>query len=293
MDWRPGGDGMTEKAEESGEKPWYSAYVLLLMGLVAIANYYDRNLITVLVEPMKRDLGLSDGQIGLLSGIGFAFMYSVLGIPLARIADRVGRAKVLASVVAIWSVMTALSGRTVSFTTMLLARAGVGIGEAGGLPASHALIADYFSPRWRGTALSIIGVCAGIGISLAEYLGGMLADGKGWRMAFYVAGAPGLILSALIFFTVREPKAALAIEQAPDAPSLGEAFRTLWNRKAFVYLCLGLAVAAIGAYGQQAWGIAFLMRAYHMTPGEVGKSYSAITGPASIVATLLGGVLND
>jgi len=272
---------------------WYSSYVLLLVGLVSVANYYDRTLISILVEPIKGDLGLSDGQIGLLSGVGFAVMYSLLGVPMARLADRFGRARVLGSVVAVWSVMTVLSGRTVNFTTMLLARAGVGVGEAGGLPAAHALIADYFSPRFRGKALSVIGVCGGLGLSLAYAGGGLINDWQGWRMAFYLGGLPGLVLSVLVFLTIREPtRSAGAGGTAPNV-TFRQAAATLWRRKSYVLLCIGLGVGAIGSYGQSAWTPAFLMRAYHLSASEVGGYYSAVSGPATMVSILLGGLAND
>jgi len=272
---------------------WYSSYVLLLVGLVSVANYYDRTLISILVEPIKGDLGLSDGQIGLLSGVGVAVMYSLLGVPMARLADRFGRARVLGSVVAVWSVMTVLSGRTVNFTTMLLARAGVGVGEAGGLPAAHALIADYFSPRFRGKALSVIGVCGGLGLSLAYAGGGLINDWQGWRMAFYLGGLPGLVLSVLVFLTIREPtRSAGAGGTAPNV-TFRQAAATLWRRKSYVLLCIGLGVGAIGSYGQSAWTPAFLMRAYHLSASEVGGYYSAVSGPATMVSILLGGLAND
>ncbi len=276
------------------QKPWYSSYVLLIVGLVSVMNYYDRFLLTILVEPIKRDLHITDAQVGLLAGIGFALMYSLLGVPMARLADRHGRARVLAAVVGFWSLMTAASGMTVNFTTMLLARAGVGVGEAGGLPTVHALIADYFSPKRRGFALSLIGVCGAIGMTLALAVGGLINDWHGWRMAFYVAAAPGLILALLVILTIKEPLAHVQAKAANNATlPLGAAFKTLWRRKAFVFLCAGMAVGAVGAYAHQTWIPAFLMRTYHMTAGQVGAQYSAVTGPTTIVAILLGGLIND
>lgn len=284
---------MPHDADRARVSTFYSVYVLLLVGLVSVANYYDRTLISILVEPIKRDLALTDSQIGLLSGFGFALMYSLLGVPMARLADRFGRARVLGSVVVIWSVMTVLSGRTVNFTTMLLARAGVGIGEAGGLPATHALVADYFSPRFRGKALSTIGVCGGLGLSLAYAGGGLINDWAGWRMAFYLGGLPGLVLSALVFLTIREPqRSAVAGEKAPNV-TFRQAAATLWRRKSYVMLCAGLGIGAIGSYGQSAWTPAFLMRAYHLSASEVGGYYSAVSGPATMVSILVGGLVND
>jgi predicted MFS family arabinose efflux permease len=276
--------------------PWQGAYVLVILGCASVLNYYDRNLISILIEPIKRDLRLSDSDIGLLSGIAFALMYSILGIPMARLADRYGRAKLLAASLAIWSAMTVLSGRANNFTTMLLARVGVGVGEAGGLPASHALVADYFSPASRGKALSVIGICGALGISLALAGGGLINDWRGWRMAFYLGGLPGLIFSGLVLFTVNEhgPQnpSAKGKERIPEIP-IRTVFATLWRRRAYVHLCIGLAIACIGAYGQLAWTPAFLMRSYHLSAGRVGGYYSAAVGPATIASVFIGGMLND
>jgi len=278
----------------SATRGWYPGYVLTVLGLVSILNYYDRNLITILVEPMKRDLHLSDSDIGLLTGIGFALMYSILGIPMARLADRHGRARVLAAALAVWSLMTVLSGRAIDFTTMLLARAGVGIGEAGGLPATHALVADYFSPASRGRALSVIGICGGLGISLALAGGGLINDWRGWRIAFYLGGLPGLLLSGLVLFTVRERESMNPLVTARQpAIKLQTVFVTLWRRRSYVHLCIGLGIAAIGAYGQFAWTPAFLMRSYHLSAGLAGSYYSAAVGPATMIAVFIGGALND
>jgi predicted MFS family arabinose efflux permease len=287
---------MEPENQNKRKRGWYPGYVLFILGLISSLNYYDRNLISILVEPMKRDLHLSDSDIGLLTGIGFALMYSLVAIPMARIADRHGRVRVLAASLAAWSFMTVLSGRAGSFMTMLLARVGVGIGEAGGLPATHALVADYFPPISRGKALSVIGICAALGISLALAGGGLINDWHGWRLAFYVGGLPGIVLSVLVLFTIREQPYTDSIETStPSRPTigLGTVFSTLWRRRSYVHLCVGLGIGAIGAYGQFAWSPAFLMRNYHLSAGRVGSYYSAVVGPATLIAVFIGGALND
>jgi MFS family permease len=275
-------------------KSRYPLYVLFIVGLVSILNYYDRSLLSILVEPIKRDLRISDGEIGLLAGVGFALIYGVLGVPMARLADRYGRAPVLGAVLMFWSAMTAATGATANFTTIFLARIGVGLGEAGGLPAVHALIAEYFSLRRRGLAMSVSGICGAIGVSLALILGGSINDLYGWRRAFYLAAVPGLLLAVVIFLTIRDPRSHThpASERVITVP-LGAALRTLWGRKSFMLLCLGMGIGTIGSYGQQAWTPAFLMRTYHLTAGQVGSRYAAVIGPASILSILLGGVIND
>jgi len=272
----------------------YSWYVLGVLGCVSVANYYDRNLISILVEPIKRDLRLSDAQMGLLSGFAFALAYSIFGIPVARLADRYGRTRILSVALAVWSAMTVLTGRTAGYLSMLLARAGVAMGEAGALPATHALVADYFGPERRGTALSMIGVCGGLGATLALAGGGLINDWRGWRTAFSLGGIAGLVLAIVLWSTVSEPaRAAVGNQEADRRASLGSTVRTLWRRRSYLHLCVGLAICAVGAYGQLAWTPTFLMRSYHLSTAQVGGYYSAAVGPATLVSIILGGALND
>jgi MFS family permease len=283
------------RAGSGSKQSAYSWYVLGVLGCVSLANYYDRNLISILVEPIKRDLRLSDAQIGLLSGFAFALAYSVFGIPVARLADRYGRSRILSVAVAVWSAMTVLTGRTADFITMLLARAGVAMAEAGGLPATHALVADYFGPQRRGTALSVIGVCGGLGASVALAGGGLINDWRGWRTAFSIGGIAGLVLAIVLWSTVSEPvrAPANASQEAIRRASIASTVRTLWGRRSYVHLCVGLAICAVGAYGQFAWTPTFLMRSYHLSTAQVGVYYSAAAGPATLVSIFLGGALND
>lgn len=279
--------------EEPGHAKWRAGYVLLIAGLVSVVSYYDRFLLTILVEPVKHDLGISDGQVGLLAGIGFALVYGVLGIPMARIADRYGRARILAGFLALWSAMTALSGATSNFTTMLLARVGVGVGEAGGIPTVHALVADRFSPGRRGLALSTIGAWGALGMSLALAAGGFISDHWGWRMAFYLSGIPGIVLALLVRFSVADPRSTGSAVAPSSVPPIAASFRLLWERRSFFLVCVGVGLAGISQYGMQVWSPAFLMRTYGMSAGEVGVSYSVAVGPASVVSILLGGWIND
>lgn len=290
---------MSEAAQPavgSREGGGYARYVLAVLGLLSLLNYYDRNLISILVEPLETGLHLDDAQIGLLSGIAFALAYGVCGIPIARLADRYGRVRVLTAGAVIWSVATVLTARAAGFATMALARTGVAVGEAGAFSSTQALVADYFPLEQRGTALSIIGVCGGLGLTLAMAGGGFLNDWLGWRGAYLLSGAPGLVLAALLWLTVRESG-----RKSPGAPrqraatdgGRGASLRVLTRRHSFVYICAGLGFASIGAYAQTAWSPAFLMRTYHLTTGQAGAYYSAAMGPAVLVSIFLGGVLND
>lgn len=171
-------DGAAGSAPRARTGGGYARYVLTVLGCISALDYYDRNLISILVEPIKRGLHLDDSQIGLLSGVAFALAYGICGIPVARWADRYGKVRVLTASLVVWSVMTALTARAINFTTMALARAGVAVGEAGALPAMHSLVAEYFPPQRRGKALSIIGVCGGIGLTFA--LAGGVSSVTAW-----------------------------------------------------------------------------------------------------------------
>lgn len=279
--------------QHTTQSRWNSAYLLVVVGLIALLNAYDRSLITILVTPMKRDLDLSDTQIGLLSGLVYALPYSLMGIPLARMADRVGRAKTMGSVLFIWSLATVVSGRAINFTTMLLCRAAVGGAEAGSAPSAYALIGDRFGARSRGRAISFVAVCGAVGYVLALALGGAVADRWGWRAAFYVGGAPGILLALLTVLTLRDIRPAAAPRGSTSAESLGSVLRTLWGRKSYVLLMVGISISAVGGYGHNAWDPAFLMRKFHTTPGVIGAYYSLVVGPAAIVSIFAGGFLND
>jgi MFS family permease len=273
----------------------YAPWVLFVLACVSLVNYYDRNLISILVEPIKHDLHISDTEIGLLTGLAFAVVYSFVGVPVARLADRFGRTRVLTSAITLWSAMTIATGMTSSFATMALARLGVGAGEAGGLPTTHALASEYFSANRRGTALGVIAFFAAAGVSLALVAGGQISDRFGWRTAFYVGGAAGLAIALLMLFTIRDAPRDVDPE-APatsQTPSFGSAIRTLWGRRAYAHLCLGLAWGAFGSYALLTWTPAFFMRAYHMTAGQVGTSYGSVFALSSLGAVLVGGLMAD
>lgn len=270
----------------------YRWYVLWLLFAVNLLNYFDRNLITILIEPIKKELLFSDAQSGLLMGLAFALIYSLLGIPFARFADRGRRVGVLSASLAFWSIMTTLCGFATSFTTMFLARLGVGIGEAGGLPSTHALVGAYFPPEKRGTAMSIVAVGGTMGLLLGLIGGGLMYQAFGWRSAFMLAGAPGLIFALILFLTVREPKLPPPVS-GEAKQNVGEALRILWGRKSYVLLTLGLGIATIGAYGHQAWIPTFLIRSFDMTPSQTGIFYGLASVPAAFLGVLGGGLLVD
>src|SRR6478752_38231 len=184
----------------------YRNYVLVMLTLVYVFNFIDRQVLVIVQESIKKELHLSDTQLGLLSGFTFAVFYVTLGIPIARMADRGNRRNIVAISLGLWSLMTAFSGLAKNFVQLLLARIGVGVGEAGGSPPAHAMISDYFPPEKRATALSFYSAGLYIGILIGFLMGGYLNQEFGWRNAFFVLGLPGILFSLLLYATVKEPR---------------------------------------------------------------------------------------
>src|SRR5688572_22703355 len=221
--------------------PAYARYVLALLFAVYVVNFIDRQILAILLEPIKADLGVTDTAMGFLTGIAFALFYTVAGIPIARLADRSVRRTVIAVGLAVWSGMTVLSGLARSFTQLALARIGVGIGEAACTPPAHSLLADYFPPERRGTALAVYGMGIHVGILFGFLVGGWMNELFGWRQALFVVGAPGLILAIVVRLTVREPVRGaadgivVAAETVPFRAAVSE-FRSL---RSLVQMTLG------------------------------------------------------
>jgi len=183
----------------------YANYVLGVLFVVYIFNFIDRQILAILLQPIKEDLKISDTALGFLTGFAFAVFYTFSGLPLARLADRWVRRSLIAISIAVWSIMTAASGLARGFTELALARIGVGIGEAGATPPAHSLLSDYFPPEKRATVLALYACGVPVGVGLGYWLGGWINDAFGWRVAFFVVGLPGLALALLVRLTVREP----------------------------------------------------------------------------------------
>lgn len=188
--------------------PAMRRYALSVLVVVYTFNFIDRQILSILLEPIKQDLGLSDTALGMLTGFAFALFYATLGIPIARLADRGNRRNLIAIALTVWSAMTAVSGLAQNFWHLLIARIGVGVGEAGCSPPAHSMIADYFPSENRATALGIYALGIPFGILFGFIAGGWLNEFFGWRVAFFVVGVPGLLLAILVRFSLREPPAA-------------------------------------------------------------------------------------
>ena len=223
--------------------PAYRRYALILLVLAYTSSHIDRNIVGILIEPIKADLMLSDTQMGFLSGIAFALFYATLGIPIAVFADRSNRRNIIAWSIAIWSAMTAVCGTAQSFWQLAIARVGVGIGEAGSGPSSHSMIADLYPKEKRSSAMSIYALGVYFGIMLGFLIGGFVAEWWGWRAAFLVVGAPGLLIALLVRITMIEPPRGFADGVKP--PPLGKVnvwagFASLWNVRTTRHVVCGV-----------------------------------------------------
>lgn len=277
---------VTTAAPVSRSTVWWS---ITLLTLVSFFNYMDRMVLAVLLEPIKHELHLSDAQLGLLSGLAFALLYAVLGIPLARYADRASRVRLLAACLGLWTLMTAATGLARSFPQLFLARMGVGIGEAGCVPAAHSLIGDYLPPERRALGISIFQAGGLAGLSAGLMITGFLADALGWRTALMVVGLSGIPLSLLIFMTLPEPLRrghdASVVEPAKAAIS------GLLRRPALRHLVLAISIGGFGTYGITQWLAAFFIRVHGLSLSQIGLWSGLSSGGGAILGVLCGGVI--
>jgi len=285
------------QAENTSRSVRVTLWILLI---VYIFNFIDRQIVNILAEPIANDLGLSDTQIGLMTGLAFALFYTALGLPIARYADRptTNRPRLIAVALATWSAMTALCGLANNFVQLLLARIGVGVGEAGCTPPAHSLISDIVPPERRSSALAFYALGIPVGTLLGMMIGGFLADWVGWRTAFLVVGLPGVLLALLVHFALREPRRHLTeaarAQAASDAGmSIWAAVRTVMSSRAFVLLLAASSTAAFLAYGKVTWTTIFFQRTHELSPGEVGFWFGVVNGAAGIFGTWFGGYLAD
>ncbi len=263
--------------------------------VVYIFNFIDRQILVILQESIKADMGLSDTQLGLLSGFSFALFYVTCGIPIARWADRGNRRDIVALSLTVWSAMTALCGLVANFWQLLLARIGVGVGEAGGSPPAHSMISDYYPYEERGRALSIYSMGIYIGILFGFLAGGWINEFFGWRIAFIVVGLPGVLLAIVVRLTVAEPRRGMS-DDAPTHAEQGRfmvAVSRLWSLKSFRYASLGAAFNAFVGYGSINFMPSFVIRMHEIPVGMVGTYLSLGVGIGGALGAYTGGWLAD
>ncbi len=255
-------------------------YVLIIMMLAYTINIADRYVMSTVLEPIRLELNLTDSGVAFLTGVSLAFFYVIMGIPLSWVADRYSRRNLLAISITIWSAMTAFCGLSQGYMQLLLARIGVGIGEAGGTPSCNSIVADYFPAGRRAMAMTIFALGAPIGAWLGADMAGYVAAEYGWRSAFYVLGVPGVILAAVIMLTIKEPKRGrLDAVADTDAPTLVETLRFIWSQKAMVHTIMGSGLSALWGWGLMWFTPTFIQRVYGLDVGEAG----AVIGPIHLV----------
>src|SRR5579863_9439757 len=314
-------------ATRAGPAPLaYRSYVLIVLVLVYTFNFIDRQIVGILAVPIKSELHLSDSQLGLMGGLAFALFYTFLGIPIARLADRVSRTSIMTAALALWSLMTAVCGFTQSFAQLFLARVGVGVGEAGGVAPAYSLICDYFPTKERARALSVYSFGIPIGAAAGIVLGGYITSLMSWRMAFFIVGLAGLLLTPLLKFTVREPERgaldlqradadraaeaadvggtgardaaalgtdAVGTDMAAAAPSLLQVIAVLAGKPSFWGLSLGAASASMMGYGLFFWAPSLLVRSFRLSLLQASLSFGALVLVGGLIGIWCGGALTD
>jgi MFS family permease len=273
----------------SDYSPRYRNYVLFILFLTYVLNFLDRQLMTILLEPIKQEFGASDTAMGFLTGFAFALFYATLGIPVARLADSWSRRNVIAISITVWSGMTALCGAATSFWQLALFRIGVGVGEAGGTPPSHSMIADYFPPQQRSTAFSLHATGTHFGVLIGMLGGAAIAEAYGWRMAFVIFGIPGVLLGVVIALTVREPLRAAAPAHGP----MWSDIKRVWQLPGFFLVACAGALTGLAGYGLGAWSPSFLIRTHGLSLMEAGLMLGIAGAIGGILGAVIGGILCD
>ena len=273
-------------------------FMLAILTLVAVMNFVDRQILAILLESIKADLKFTDLQLGLLSGLVFAIFYALVGIPIARLADRWDRRKIISISLFFWSLMTVISGFATSFWHLALARIGVGIGEGGVQPASHSLIAEKFSAKERGTAFAIYSAGITLGIFAALFVGGWANDQFGWRVAFFIAGAPGIILALIAYFSILETRPAKKFSPSmfmamPGEKSLWQSLAFFWQSKSWRYAAIAAVCTQIATLGMTAWLPAFIIRSYGLSTAQTGLILAVQIGICGTLGAMVGGVAAD
>jgi MFS family permease len=245
-----------------GTKPQGRTLVLVLLTLVYVFNFVDRQIIGIVSPFIKDEMGLTDNQLGWLKGFAFALLYTTVGIPIAWLADRYNRVKIVSISLGLWSIFTALTGMAQTFTTLLLARIGVGVGEAGGSPPSHSMISDLYGKEERSSALGVYSLGIPFGIMFAYFASGALISTLGWRGTLIALGVPGIILALIVLFVIKEPqRGGMDVDQGHiPTPAFSTMLGTLLKIPSWWAMCFGIAFVSFGGYAVSNWGIDYVLR---------------------------------
>ncbi len=274
----------------------YRYYALFVLTLVFTSSHVDRQIIGILLEPIKSDLGASDTQMGFLVGLTFALFYATLGMPIAMWADRGNRRNIITLAITIWSAMTVACGYAANFFQLALARIGVGVGEAGSNPPSHSMISDLFPQSERSTAMAIFAVGINIGLLIAYIGGGWMSEHWGWRTAFIVVGLPGLAIALLVRLTLIEPPRGAAESQAninTEAPGFWTVAANIWQTPSLRHIIFAGSLSAFVGYGLVLWIPAFYVRSHGLSQTDVGLTLALLIGIVGGIGTFCAGLLAD
>ena len=270
-------------------------YAMVVLAIVYMFNFVDRQILAILLPAIRDQFQVSDTYLGFLSGTAFAIFYVTLGIPIAQYADRCNRRNLIAGAVALWSAMTALSGMAANIWHLTFARIGVGIGEAGCSPPAHSLIADYYPPEKRSTAMGFYTLGISAGIMLAYLAGGWVAQNIGWREAFFMVGLPGLLLALIVRFTLQEPRRGASEERKDSGvqPDLLEVVRFLRSRRSFVHMAIAAGLSSFVGYSVISFLPSFMVRSFDIEIALLGRWLGLIIGIAGGAGFFFGGYIAD
>lgn len=270
-------------------------YAMVMLAIVYMFNFIDRQILAILLPAIGAEFKVADSVLGLLAGTTFTIFYATLGIPIARLADRFSRRNLITIALAVWSGMTALCGVAANIVQLAFARVGVGIGEAGCSPPAHSMIADYYPPANRATAMGFYTLGISAGIMLANIAGGWISQNIGWREAFFIVGAPGLLLAILFRMTVSEPPRGMSEERSDSGrqPPLREVLRFLMGRRSFLHLSVAAGLTSLTGYSVITWFPSFMVRSFDMDIASVGLRLGLILGFVGGFGFFFGGYLSD
>ena len=275
----------------------YRSYLMVLLTIAFALNFLDRQIINVLAEPIKRDLHLADWELGAITGLSFALLYSIAALPIARLADRGDRVRIVGLSILAWSLFTALSGLASNFIQLLLLRVGVGVGEAGCQPPAQSLIADYYPPEKQSGALGVFGLGKPVGAAAGLAAGGLLGAAIGWRWTLLLAGAPGIVIGLLVLVTLKEPRRGAMAARKANQATIGVVLRDLARRRALMLLMAGLALLSFTSYGVNAFMASFFLRNHGADLAEIGKAFGmqplAVVGVGMGVIGAIAGALGS
>lgn len=277
-------------------RPAYVNYVIGLIFVVSAINVCDRTIVAVLVDDIRAELALDDRQMGLVMGFAFSVTYLLASVPIARLADRRARAPIVAAALFVWSLMTAASGLVQNYTQLLLARMGVGLGEAGGSPPCHSLLMDYVPPERRARAMAWLPIGALVGVGGGMLYGGWASEVIGWRLALISVGLPGCVLALVFLFTVKEPPRRPGVHAAADAlgtGSLAQVLMQLLRNRAFCCLLAATSLAMVSGLARTFWEPSFLRRVYGLGAADTGALYLLIATVPAAIGTWVGAFTAD